>query len=98
MIKKKSEKRMSELVETFISTHEKIDHGLQERKIKLFWKSNFGKTINKYTSHIKLRNKTLTVSITSAPLRQELLMSAEKIIKKINKHLENTVIEKIRIV
>ena len=54
-----------------------------------------GTVVNNYTTEIKLRRKKLYVSISSAPLRQELSYGKEKIIKMFNEELGGDYIEDV---
>ncbi len=55
--------------------------------IKEAWNKIFSQTIHQYTSDIKFKRGVLTVVVTSAPLRHELTMGKDKIIKLINEEL-----------
>ncbi|MFK7978528.1 MAG: DUF721 domain-containing protein [Saprospiraceae bacterium] len=60
---------------------------LYQNKVKEIWVLNMGPSISGYTKEIKLRGKKLFISISSAPLRQELSYSKTKIIELINEGL-----------
>jgi len=60
---------------------------LYQNKVKKIWILNMGPSISGYTKEIKLRGKKLFISISSAPLRQELSYSKTKIIELINEGL-----------
>ena len=60
---------------------------LYQNKVKEIWVLNMGPSISGYTKEIKLRGKKLFISISSAPLRQELAYSKTKIIELINEGL-----------
>jgi len=56
------------------------------------WEQIMGKTIAKYTEKIQIQGKTLFISTSMAPLKQELLYQKENIIKRVNETLgENTI-------
>ena len=63
--------------------------------MRQLWPSLMGENIDRYTEKIIVRNKTLIVSLSSAPLREELTYGKEKIVKMINKELGKKLIEKI---
>ena len=60
---------------------------LYQNKVKEILVLNMGPSISGYTKEIKLRGKKLFISISSAPLRQELAYSKTKIIELINEGL-----------
>jgi len=60
---------------------------LHETKIRQVWNTRMGTTINNYTKDIKLRKGKLFITLTSAPLKQELSYEKEKIQKMMNREL-----------
>ena len=48
-----------------------------------------------YTSNLYIRNQTLYVHLTSAALRQELMMGREKLVRALNQKVGATVITNI---
>lgn len=69
----------------------------QQVHLKNIWKSTLGKTIDQYTSDIRLYKGVLTVVVTSAPLRQELLYSKEKLRLLLNQALDGEIIKELKI-
>ena len=69
--------------------------GLTNAKINQIWFKLMGKNISKYTYKIIFKNKTLTIYLSSAPLREELTFGKDKIIKLINEETGIKLIEKI---
>ena len=72
-----------------------LNKGLINAKVRQLWPSLMGENIDSYTEKIIVRNKTLIISLSSAPLREELTYGKEKIVKMINKELGRKLIEKI---
>ena len=60
---------------------------LYQNKIKQIWVLKMGPTIAGYTKELKIHRKKLFISISSAPLRQELSYSKTKIIDFVNEEL-----------
>lgn len=60
---------------------------LYQNKIKEIWVLKMGATIASYTKELRLHRKKLFISISSAPLRQELSYSKTKIIELVNGEL-----------
>ena len=72
-----------------------LNKGLINAKVRQSWPSLMGENIDRYTEKIIVRNKTLIISLSSAPLREELTYGKEKIVKMINKEFGRKLIEKI---
>ena len=60
---------------------------LNETKVREVWKEKMGTTINHYTKEMNLRKGKLFITLTSAPLKQELTYEREKIMKMMNTEL-----------
>ena len=69
--------------------------GLTNAKVVQLWSKLMGENIERYTDKIIVKNKTLTIYLSSAPLREELTYGKEKIIKMINEETGVKLIEKI---
>ena len=69
--------------------------GLTNAKVVQLWSKLMGENIERYTDKIVVRKKTLTISLSSAPLREELTYGKEKIIRMINEETGDKLIEKI---
>ena len=54
-----------------------------------------GKTIANYTDKIEIKNSTLFISTSVAPLKNELLYQKEKIIQRVNEALGERVITEV---
>ena len=72
-----------------------LKNGLTNAKVSQLWCKLMGDNINRYTSKIIVKNKTLTIYLSSAPLREELTYGKDKIIKLINDEIGIKLIEKI---
>lgn len=68
---------------------------LTQTQVEQIWARTMGPAIANYTRDIKVRNKKLFVSIESAPLRQELAMGREKILKILNEELGENRVEEV---
>lgn len=68
---------------------------LYEARIKAHWEDLFGPIIVKYTSRLRLQNKTLFIELSSAPLKSELSIGQAQMIKTINESIGEDYVEKI---
>lgn len=71
---------------------EGLETPLNEQRLINAWKEVLGPTIASYTDNLYIRNQILYVHLTSAPLRQELMMGRELLVKNLNRHVGTTVI------
>lgn len=92
----RNEKTLKEILEQFART-KPIKNNLTEVRIKEAWKTQLGPSIQNYTSDMKFRNGILTVNLTSAPLRQELLYGQAKLIGLLNETLGEELIKEVKI-
>jgi len=75
----------------------KLSSGLNESRIREKWSIVMGSLIAKHTSSISLRKGKLYLKVDSAPLKNELTYSKEKIKEIFNKELGENVITDVLI-
>lgn len=68
-----------------------------EIRLREEWEQIVGKTIAKYTRNIYLKDKLLIIYTDVAPLKQELLVGKDALIKNINDYFGEQVIEDVSI-
>jgi predicted nucleic acid-binding Zn ribbon protein len=74
----------------------RLSNKFNEMKLIGSWESIMGKPIASRTSKIYIKDKTLFVKLSSAPLKNELLISKNKILELLEKEGAKGVIEDIR--
>jgi len=90
------EKKISEVLGQVFKTT-KLAPQYYHQKINDIWQKQMGPTISGYTKTISLRKQTLYIQIQSAPLKQELSMSRDKILAMINRELGEPYLKEIHI-
>ena len=74
---------------------EHLDVPLAEHRACALWPHIVGPGINRYTLSRNVRNGVMTVHLSSAPLRNELMMHRSRIITLINQALGREIIKEI---
>jgi predicted nucleic acid-binding Zn ribbon protein len=59
-----------------------LDEKLNEKMLQKFWKELFGISIVNATRSISLRNKSITITINSSVIKNELMMVKDAILKE----------------
>ena len=75
---------------------ESLEKKFQEKELIHSWGEIMGEPIAKRTSKIFIKDHTLFVALTSAPLRQELQMAKNKVLALLEKHLGRRVINDVK--
>ena len=83
-------KVLSEIIES-----KALYRGITNEKINGLWDQLLGDKISQFTNKVELRNETLYVSLSSAPLREELSYGKEKIMRMLNEEMGKETIKKI---
>ena len=83
-------KVLSEIVES-----KALSRGITNEKINGLWNQLLGDNISQFTDKVELRNETIYVSLSSAPLREELSYGKEKIMRMLNEEMGKEIIKKI---
>lgn len=73
----------------------RLKSGVQAIQVEDAWEKIMGKTIANYTDKIEIKNTTLFISTSVAPLKNELLYQKEKIIQRVNEALGERVITEV---
>ncbi|MGZ3840349.1 MAG: DUF721 domain-containing protein [Flavisolibacter sp.] len=73
----------------------RIKGDIQALQVEDVWEKVMGKTIARYTDHLKVINRTLFITTSVAPLKQELIFQKEKIKLRVNEALGDKIIDEI---
>jgi hypothetical protein len=85
---------ISDAIQQFLS-QSRIKGSIQALQIEDAWEQIMGKTIARYTENIKIIDKTLFITTSVAPLKQELIFRKVKIIQRVNEALRQNVISEV---
>ena len=80
---------------TQLLKQEKLDTALDEQRASALWPEIVGSGVNSYTIGRSVKNGVMTVRISSAALRNELMLNRAGIITRINEALGHEVIKEI---
>ncbi len=89
-----NQQTLGEVIKEFLKNFG-LEEKVTEARIAEAWEKTMGPGIARYTKRISLRNKTLTIQLSSPALRQELSYGKTKIIKMINEAIEKEVVEEL---
>jgi hypothetical protein len=70
---------------------------INEVRIRLAWQKVVGEITARYTDSLVFKNGTLTVTLTSAPLRQDLVYKKMELIQALHAELNEQMIKTIEI-
>ncbi len=73
----------------------RLKSGVQALQVEEAWETIMGRTIANYTDKIEIRNSTLFISTSVAPLKNELIYQKAKIIERVNEALGEKVITEV---
>lgn len=93
-MKRSEAQSIGNLIRTYLR-QESLESPLNEVRLINAWGEVLGPTIASYTRSLSIRNQTLYVHLTSAVLRQELMMSREMLVRNLNRHVGAQVITNI---
>ena len=85
---------MCDALQAFLR-EEGLETPLLEYRSTQAWPEVMGQTISRYTKQVCVRDGKLQVQITSAPLRQNLMMEHKRIAQKLNDHVGSYVISDV---
>lgn len=85
-MKKQNEQPIKKALQQMLERY-KLDEKVNEIKLINNWEKMMGKTIARYTQEIYVNKKKLFIRVLSAPLKQELTYSRDKIIELVNNEI-----------
>ncbi|HEX6333825.1 MAG TPA: DUF721 domain-containing protein [Flavisolibacter sp.] len=85
---------LGDAIRHFLS-QSRLKGDIQALQIDEVWEKIMGKTISKYTDKLKVINRTLYITTSVAPLKQELLYQKENIKLRVNEALGEKVIDNV---
>jgi len=93
-MKRSSEVSLKEALAQLVDAY-RIGGKLNETRVIAAWPKLMGPVVANRTSGMYIRNRKLFVKLTSAPLREELIMAREKIIAALNDEAGAAVIDDV---
>jgi predicted nucleic acid-binding Zn ribbon protein len=87
---------IDEILKEFIKENN-LTKGIQKLSVEKLWPELMGSGVASYTESVTLKNKTLIIKLKSSVLREELSYGKEKIIKMINEHIGEDIINQIKL-
>ena len=93
-MKRNNAEPIGKLIQQFLR-QESLESPLNEQRLLDAWPQILGPAIASYTKELYIRNQILYVHLTSAALRQELMMGRELLVRNLNQKVGSTVITNI---
>lgn len=93
-MKRNDAEPIGKLIQQYLR-QESLESPLNEQRLLDAWPQLLGPTIASYTGELYIKNQTLFVHLTSAALRQELMMARERLVRSLNQRVGATVITNI---
>jgi len=86
---------LKNILSGMFKTQGKLSKGLNQYTIEQIWRSTFGDLISSYTTRVHFSKGVLTVYITSSSLKEELSMTKDKVVERLNQNLKYNKVEKL---
>jgi predicted nucleic acid-binding Zn ribbon protein len=93
-MKRRESEQIGDMIRKFFR-QEGLETPLNEYRLVEAWKDVVGKGIASYTQQLYIKNQILYVHLTSPVLRQELMMTRDILVRRLNEHVKAQVITNI---
>lgn len=87
-------KSIGEILSEYLNPAE-LDDSINERRLEAIWGDVVGPYINRLTMRRWVKNRVLHVMISSAPLRNDLMINRSSLVKRLNEATGADVIDDI---
>ncbi|MEP7265501.1 MAG: DUF721 domain-containing protein [Bacteroidota bacterium] len=94
MSRTSNQQSLKEVIDELIQAY-RLKEGLDEVRLRNLWEQLMGNMIASKTMSINLKVDVLTIRLSSAVLRQELLYKRDEIKKALNEALETEVVKEV---
>ena len=88
-MRRKNAQSIGEILRDYFEDNTELFEKIMESRIRYAWRQLLGPMVMHYTRTIYVRDRVLYISITSAVLRNELLLTKEKLKESLNKEIGN---------
>ena len=95
-MRQNTESSLKDALQAFLQS-KTIRAKYNEIRVRSVWEACMGKITARYTTQINLRGTVLHLTVSSAPLRQDLLLRKNEIVQLLNEKLEEIVVQSIEI-
>ena len=93
-MKRRDPKTIGEIMQDYLNPAS-LDRSVNERRLEALWPEVVGPYINRHTERRYVSRRVLHVIITSAPLRNDLMMLRSSLVKRLNEITGADVIDDI---
>ena len=87
--------KLNDALNDMIAGNKRLKQGLQVAKIDTEWEKIMGKAIALYTKKLEIRNRKLFITTEIGALKNELSFQKAQIIKLVNEHFKESVIDEV---
>lgn len=94
VIRKSQTRTIKEVVAEFLQSS-KLQQGLDEQELVRLWYATTGKLVERSTVSVEVKNRKLFVKLASSVVRNELNMIREGLLKELNSHFPESLIDDI---
>ena len=88
-MRRKNAQSIGEILRDYFEDNTELYEKIMESRIRYAWRQLLGPMVMHYTRTIYVWDRVLYISITSAVLRNELLLTKEKLKESLNKEIGN---------
>ncbi|MDR1527045.1 MAG: DUF721 domain-containing protein [Dysgonamonadaceae bacterium] len=86
---------IGKILEAFFEDHPQMADKLAETRLINYWNNELSPAVSRYTDNLFVKNRVLYVRLTSAVLKNELMMHREQMIINLNREAGRKVIDSI---
>ena len=94
-MKRTASQPIGKILEAFFEDNPQMADKLAETRLINYWNNGMSPAVSRYTGDLYIRKRVLYVQLTSAVLKNELMMHREQMIEKLNREVGRQVIEGI---
>ena len=94
-MKRTATQPIGKILESFFEENPDLADKLAETRLINYWNNEMTSAVSRYTGNLYIAKRVLYVHLTSAVLKNELMMHREQMIEKLNREAGRSVIDGI---
>ena len=86
---------IGQLLENFLDENPVLADKMAESRLMDYWTNEMSPAVSRYTSELFIKKRILYIKLTSAVLKNELLLCREQLVSNLNKQVNRNIIDSI---
>ena len=94
-MQRKNTQKLGEVLRDFFEDRPELFERMLQTRAQRGWEALLGPTVTQYTNRVYVKDRVMYVSLSSAVLRNELMLCSDRLLKSLNDYVGSRIIDKL---